>query len=168
MKNKLIGLTLIEMLVVIAIIGILTKIAIPPVTFFIKNHRLMDTADKLFYDLAEARSEAVKNNATIYVSFQTGDSWCYGINTGSSCNCTLPSSCNLGTTSAQNSGQISLTTLGLTSGSVQFEGTRGAANNSGSITLSLFGNTGTLITISIGKMGSLQMCSTNIGSYKAC
>ena len=162
------GVTLIELLVVLTMIGILTLLAIPSVSYFLKNHRLIELSDKLYYDLQEARSEAVKNNVTVYVTFQTGDSWCYGINSGSSCNCSLPSTCNIGSSSMANPGQISLSVSGLASNTVQFEGTRGAANNSGSVTLAFYDDSTSLIKISIGKMGGVQMCSTKVGNYTAC
>ena len=166
-KDQSQGVTFIELIVVLAVIAILATLAVPQFLSLVQNNRLSGTAENLYYSLQNARSEAIKRNATIYVSFQTGDTWCYGINTGSACNCAVPTGCDLGTVSAPASQQISFSTTGLTSNTLQFEGTHGAANASGSITMTLYGQS-TLITVSVGRLGNLQMCSTGISGYIGC
>lgn len=161
------GVTLLELMIMLAIIIIITVVSVPLFTSIIQNFRLSATADELYSALQNARTEAVKRNATVYVSFVTGDSWCYGLNVGSACTCTTPSGCSLGTTSATKAGLISLATTGLTNNIINFEGTHGAANATGSITLTLFGGTN-LMTISVGRFGSLQICSTGVSGYTAC
>ena len=161
------GISLIELLVILTITAILITIAAPTFTTLNQNYHLTTAAESLYNTLQYARSEAVKQNKTIYVTFQTGDNWCYGVNTLSACNCSTPNSCNLGTTNTLKTQQLSLSTSGLTNNSVQFEGTHGAANASGSVTLTLYGQT-TLITLSISRLGNLQLCSTGISGYTAC
>lgn len=161
------GVNLIELIIILVITVILITASAPIFTTLIQNYRLTATAESFYNSLQYARSEAIKQNKTIYVTFQTGDSWCYGINSSSSCNCSTPSSCNLGTNSAPTAQQISLSTRGLTSNTIQFENTHGAANASGTVTLTLYGQT-TLITLSIGRLGNLQMCSTGISGYTGC
>jgi len=156
-----------ELIITLSIVVILATAATPSFLSFYQNKRLTSTAETLFNALQYARSEAVKQNATIYVRFQTGDNWCYGINSGSSCNCATPSSCNLGTYTAPSSQQLSLSTSGLTNNIVQFEGTHGAANTNGTVTFTLYGQT-TLITTTIGRLGNLQTCSTGISGYTGC
>ena len=161
------GVTLLEALVVLAVIVITTIIAVPSFITFIQERRLTLAAENLYYAMQTARSEAIKRNATIYVSFQTGDSWCFGANTGSNCTCTTPSGCNIGTAQAPQSQQLTLSTTGLTSNSFQFEGTRGASNvSSGKITLTLYGQT-TSVSILIGNLGNIQLCSS-LSGYQAC
>ncbi|MDR3476516.1 MAG: GspH/FimT family protein [Gammaproteobacteria bacterium] len=161
------GITTLELLIVVIIITILTIIAVPSFNTFLQNHRLMMTADNLFASMQYARSEAIKQNTTVFVSFQTGDSWCYGLNTSSSCNCTVPSACNLGTTQAAQAQQISFSTTGLTGNGFQIEGSRGAANVSGAkVTMTLYGQS-TSISLLINQLGNYQLCSSMSG-YQAC
>lgn len=162
------GIYLTELLIVLLIVGIITTAAIPSVISLIQTDRLKAAAEKLYYDLEYARSAAVKSNTTVYVSFQTGSSWCYGINSGSSCNCMVANNCNLGVTQTGASQQLSLATNGLSSNAIQFGGTHGAANTSGSVTFSLSSQSTTLVKVSVGVMGDLQMCSTNISGYAGC
>lgn len=167
MRRNCQGITLVELVVMLIVVVILTLVAIPSFKSIIQKYRISATAEKLYYALQYARSEAVKNNTNVYVSFTTGDSWCYGINSGSACDCTTASNCNLGTAKAESPQQISLSASGYGSNNVYFEGTHGAANASGSITLTLYGQS-SLITISIGRLGNPQMCSTGISGYTAC
>ena len=166
-KYNIQGFGLIEIIITLTIIGILTLVAIPSFITQIKNYRLSATAENLYYALQYARTEAIKRNATIYVSFTTGDNWCYGINVGSACNCTVPANCGLGTTSASATQTLTLSTSGYSGGSVYFEGSHGAANASGSLTFTLYQQT-SLIKISIGTLGNLQLCSTGISGYTGC
>jgi Tfp pilus assembly protein FimT len=102
------GLSLIEMIIILSVIIILILVAIPTFTTLIQNYRLSTAAETLYNMLQYARSEAVKQNTSIYVTVQTGDNWCYGINAGSACTCSTPSSCNLGVQSAPTTGQLTL------------------------------------------------------------
>lgn len=160
------GLTLIEVMIIVIVIGILTIIAVPNFIQFMQRYRLVTTIQSIYYNLQYARSEAVKRATTVYVSFQTGANWCYGINSGSACNCTLPSGCSLGTFTPPSS---QLTTLSLSAGftGLNFEGSRGAANAAGIITLTVTGGTSSM-GINVGTLGNLKLCSNNISGYPAC
>jgi type IV fimbrial biogenesis protein FimT len=161
------GVTLLEVIIVILVITITTLVAVPSFITFLQEHRLTMTADTLFAAMQYARSEAIKRNTTVYVSFQTGDNWCYGINTGSSCTCSNAASCNLGATQAPQAQQISVSTTALASNSFQFEGSRGASNvSNGLVTFTIYGQT-TSISLLIGQIGDLQLCSA-LSGYQAC
>src|SRR5690349_11221133 len=114
MDKKHLAITLLEALIVMIITIILTIAAVPAFMQFLQEHRVIMTADSVFAAMQYARSEAIKQNTTVYISFQTGDTWCYGINTGSSCNCSIPSTCNLGTGAAPSAQQVTLSVSGLT------------------------------------------------------
>lgn len=161
------GMTLIEFMVLLAMVAILALIAYPSFTSLVQRYRITGEAETLFSTLQYARSEAIKRNMTVYVTFTSGDDWCYGMNTGSACNCTLSGNCNLGVHAASSAQLITLSTAGLSSGSAIFEPTHGAVSASGSVTMTLYGQS-SLITVSIARLGSLQMCSTGISGYTAC
>lgn len=165
--KKYYGINLIELLIVLAITVILTLISIPTFISLVQNHRLAATAENLYYNLQYARTEAIKRNATVYVSFTTGDNWCYGINVGSTCDCTTAGSCSIATIKTAAPQEISVSESGYGSNYISFESTHGAANASGTITLTLYQKS-TLITISIGMLGNLQLCSTGISGYTPC
>lgn len=161
------GISLFELLIILSIAIILALVAIPTFISLVQSHRLASTAENLYYALQYARSEAIKRNTTVYVSYQTGDSWCYGINSGSSCNCSIANNCGLATYSAPASQQLSLSATGFTGNALQFEGTHGAANVSGTLTFTIYGKS-TLITITVGRLGNLQTCATGLSGYTAC
>lgn len=161
------GITLIELLVTLAIVTILTVVSIPAFTSLIERYRIVSATEQLYSTLQYARTEAVKRNTDVYVSFNAGDSWCYGINTGSACDCTTPSGCNLGTVSAPSAQQLTLSSSGLISNAIFFESTRGSANTSATITYNIYGSSD-LITTSISRLGNIQLCSTGISGYTAC
>lgn len=159
------GLSLIELMIIVIVMVILTVIAIPSFTQFMQRYRLITTTQSIYYNLQYARSEAVKRAATVYISFQTGNNWCYGINTGSVCSCTIPSGCNLGTFTPSASQLTTLTLNGFSS--LSFEGSRGAASSSGTITITVAGGTSSM-GIDVGTLGNLQICSNNLSGYPAC
>ncbi|MDR3491229.1 MAG: GspH/FimT family pseudopilin [Gammaproteobacteria bacterium] len=161
------GVNLIELLVVTAIVIILTLAAIPLFTEFMQEYRLKSAVQSLYYSMQYARSEAVKENQTIYVGFQTGDSWCYGINPSTICTCSTPSGCSLGTTTAPRSQSLTLTATGLTTNALQFEGTRGAAGASSVLTFTVYGGTQTM-SIKVTGLGNMTICSPNVSGYPAC
>lgn len=162
------GINLIELLAVLAIIVILNVIAIPSMVSFTQKYRVTATAQNLYYALQYARSEAVKRNQSVYVTFNSTDPWCYGINPVTPCSCSTPSGCSLGTGGASKAQDMTLTSAGLTSNSLIFEGTRGATT-SGKTTLNLTLYGGTLaMSVAITALGNMQLCSSTISGYPVC
>lgn len=166
--NKFQGINLVEMLLALVIIAILALVAMPTFNNLINRYRISGSAEQLQHFLEFARSEAIKRNITVYVSFRTGDTWCYGANLSSACNCETPNNCGLGVVSYNTAGQITLSTSGMSSNSVAFQGSHGAADNSCSVTLTQYGAASPLMTIAIGRLGYFSKCSTGIGGYTAC
>lgn len=66
-RNALSGLTLVELLIALTIIGVLATIAAPGMGTIIKNQRLTAQANDLVADLNLARSEAVKRATWVTV-----------------------------------------------------------------------------------------------------
>lgn len=163
------GFGSVELIIALAIVCILTLIAMPFFTSFIQNYRLSAFADNLQVQLQYARTAAIEQNTNVYVSFVTGNTWCYGINAGSACTCTTPSGCSLGTGSYGAAKQVSLATSGFTGNNFYFEPTHGSSSVSGAtVTYSLYSNSSTLITLTISAMGNIQICSTGVTGYTAC
>ncbi|MHB1220742.1 MAG: GspH/FimT family pseudopilin [Gammaproteobacteria bacterium] len=162
------GVTFLEMMATLSIAAVLALLSTVLFTDFIARYRLSATADSLYFQLQYARSEAVKRNIPVYVSFHAGDTWCYGIHTSSACDCTTPASCSLGTVSYTKAGLISLSTNGLISNAIYFDGTNGSANASGSITFTKYGQSTPLITTPLRRLGNTTACSTDVNGYSAC
>lgn len=70
------GLTIIELMVVVAIAGILAAMAAPSFSDFINRTRQTSTISQLTGDLNRARSEAIKRNSRILVCVRATDVAC--------------------------------------------------------------------------------------------
>lgn len=66
------GFTLIELMIAIAIIGIMTAIAVPAVMNWLPNYRLKAAARDLYSNMQKAKIEAVKSNKDALISFVAG------------------------------------------------------------------------------------------------
>lgn len=77
MKTRLIGFTLIEMMVTIAVLGILVAIALPGFRAFVIDSRMTAQANEFLAALTFARSEAIKRNASVTLSAKSGN-WANG------------------------------------------------------------------------------------------
>lgn len=74
-QNPQSGFTLIEVMVVIAIVGIFITIAAPSFTSFINTMRIKSASFDLVNDLNLARSEAIKRNADVVVVRLDAGGW---------------------------------------------------------------------------------------------
>ena len=72
------GFTLIELMVVLALIAIMAMIGVPGFQTMIQNSRLASTTNNLLSTLQYARSEAVTQRAAITVSPLNGADWASG------------------------------------------------------------------------------------------
>ncbi|MDO9423976.1 MAG: GspH/FimT family pseudopilin [Methylobacter sp.] len=92
-RQKNAGFTLLEAMIVVAIMGVLAAIAVPSYQDTLERNRLKQAAEGLKSDMQFARTEAIKKSQSIVVSRKTGNAgaWCYGLairtNSKTSCNC---------------------------------------------------------------------------------
>jgi type IV fimbrial biogenesis protein FimT len=88
------GFTLLEMLITLAVMGIILTYAVPSMSTFYANQRLIGAAQQVYGHLQQARSEAVARNVTTYANFAVDGttSWEYGISSANSlCDLTVTS-----------------------------------------------------------------------------
>ncbi|QKT02967.1 GspH/FimT family pseudopilin [Ectothiorhodospiraceae bacterium 2226] len=67
------GFTLVELMVALAVLGILAAIAAPSLGTFVVNQRVKTEAANLFADLNYARAEAIKRNGRVWVRPNDGN-----------------------------------------------------------------------------------------------
>ncbi|CAK8719193.1 hypothetical protein GCAAIG_08660 [Candidatus Electronema halotolerans] len=67
------GFSLMELMVVIAMIGILSAVALPGILHALPEQRLKNAARNLYADMQRARMLAVKENKRMYVKFSGSD-----------------------------------------------------------------------------------------------
>lgn len=80
MRRRALGFTLIELMVVVALVGILLVLVAPRFTNFIKLQRLKSVHSQLVTDLQLARSEAAARGVPVYWEYRvTGSMSCYTI-----------------------------------------------------------------------------------------
>lgn len=108
------GMTLVELVAVIAIIAVLVGLAVPSMSVYFEKARLRGAADDIVALLAEARQSAVKQNKQVHVRVDyNGTNWCVGANPAADplapgdrildaqpCDCALPAACGLRSLSA--------------------------------------------------------------------
>jgi type IV fimbrial biogenesis protein FimT len=72
MMNHRAGFSLIELLVVILIVGVSLAVGLPSYRIWIENAKIRTTAESIRNGLQLARSEAVRQNATMQFQFNAG------------------------------------------------------------------------------------------------
>lgn len=75
---RLRGFTLIELMVVLAIIVVLAMVAVPSFVSFQRNSQLTSVANALLASVNAARGEAMKRNQTAFVVPNSGTDWSSG------------------------------------------------------------------------------------------
>jgi type IV fimbrial biogenesis protein FimT len=80
MKAKQTGFSLIELMVVIAMVAIVAAIAFPTYKDFIKNTRIRSTTESILAGLQKARTEALRRNANVRFDLDSSfnGSWIFG------------------------------------------------------------------------------------------
>lgn len=76
-RSRQLGVTLVEMMVAVAILAILSTIAVPAYQGMIASSRVTAATNDMLATLSHARSEAIRRAATITVSANGGD-WMTG------------------------------------------------------------------------------------------
>lgn len=92
------GLTLVELLVVLAISAVLLTVAMPAFFGLVHASRLRGAADVLLADLRLTMTESTKHGGDVLISFQhntDGSNWCYGLSRDTNCDCRVASACQI-------------------------------------------------------------------------
>lgn len=92
------GFTLIEMMVTMAVAIIFVSIALPSFGGLMEKFRTRRATETMAASMLLAKSEAIKRNTPVRVVFtssNSGATWCYGLTTATTCNCTVANSCKL-------------------------------------------------------------------------
>jgi len=86
-KTRQTGLTLVELMIAIAVVGVLLTIGLPSFSNMIDTNRLKGAAETLYGNIQRARSESIKRNDDIYVNFSADGSatWVYGVSNVTGC-----------------------------------------------------------------------------------
>lgn len=160
------GFTLIELMVVVALISVILVLAIPSFTGMLARKRLEGVALELGTDLQYARSEAVQQNAQVQVIFGSN---CYAIYVVGS---TAATDCVTLGTGARQLKLVQITTgptLAFTPATggnlfVEFEPVRGmAANAAGTVNMA-----GDVLVASSAGNWQLQARVNRFGRVKTC
>lgn len=161
MNGRSTGLTLVELIVVIAIVAVLAMIAVPSYTSMLEKQRLTNAAETLLSDVRWAKSEAIKRNVKVRISFTTTTPWSYTIVADSNNDTTFDETAIRTGSSAEFTG-VSISSTGT---SITFDPVRGTL-------VSITGSTVTLSTtnlsakVVISSLGRARLC--DFGGYEAC
>lgn len=149
------GLTFIELIIVIAILGILFALATPSFKKTIEKQHIIGAAETVLLDLRWARSESIKRNANVTVSFTDGaaGSWQYGI---------TPAIKTVDSANIDDFGEIALS-QNFSSNTLTFNPVRGTAN-AGTVLLT---SPSFMLSIVVSILGRIRLCG-NLSGYEAC
>jgi type IV fimbrial biogenesis protein FimT len=159
------GFTLMELMITIAVIAILVAIAAPSMSGLLERRKVHGAGEKLFADLTFAKTEAIKRNNTIRVSFTgNGATWCYGIAVNTACDCTA-SDCTIDgvlqvTDQDDFPGVSVIADSTLDGSSTSFTPLRGTAN-AGNLQFSVA--SGAELGVVVSSFGRIRMCSEDFG-----
>lgn len=170
------GFTLFELLVAIAVLGMVLTFSINSFTGMLNRQKLQGAAENFYDMLLLARGEAINRNRSIYVSITSGANWCYGMDDTASCTCGTAGSCQVNSVDKVTSGtdysNIVFSSAGLTA--FKYDSRRGLPDTTDGTAFSnrdfTFTNPdGASLTVRISPVGRLRMCtSTNFRGYNAC
>lgn len=159
------GFTLLETMIVVAIMGILASLAVPSYQDILERNRLKQAVEALKSDLQFARAEAIKQSKDLRVTLTGTTTWCYGIDDGNTaCACGTAGDCAIKTVNGGDFQGISLE--GNTNTTFSFR--RGTAAAMGS-TLSSARYQARVVVSDVGRV---RICnpssSTGLSGYPDC
>lgn len=169
-KNSF-GVTLVELMIGIAILGVMASLAAPSFQKMIERNRIKQAAESLLSDMQLARTQAIKRSQNIIVNRGTGNNgaWCYGFNSAA-CDCTETDTAAADYCSLKRitGASFSRTNLISQSANTTFSFRRGTANDS-NVCLS---TDSYKVKITVNVVGKVDICrdttAESIAGYANC
>lgn len=160
------GFTLVELTVTMAVVAVLATLAVPSFSSMMTRGRLKNAAEQVRADFNYARTEAMKRNRTVYISFKNSadGGWCYGVSQDAACDCTAATnSCYLDA----DAGGAGITRIVR---STQYQGISLSASGSGTQTFNPVRPTllGANVTLSDSRGESVKVLSLSLGRVRIC
>lgn len=164
------GFTLVEMVIVIAILAILLTMVAPSFNSFFDRYRVNRAAETVSAFLVNAKSEAIKRNKKVSaVITGSGTTWCVGMTESDTCNCSTGACKVDGVDRAVYSASfkgVELDEPG-TGHAFQFKPQRGTVV--GNETVELESEGGVEVNVVVGTFGRIRLCAPGGGGgYPAC
>lgn len=78
-NNNAFGFTLIELMIAVAVLGVVATLAVPNFAAAIKRHQLTSHVDNYFFAIRYARAEAIRTSSEIEVLPIANEDWKSGI-----------------------------------------------------------------------------------------
>lgn len=156
------GFTMLEAMIVLAIVALVASLALPSFSAAAERARLKAAAEGLAADLAEARFEAAKRGSALHVEIHSGTEWCWNVATRAGCGCSQ-APCRLKATRAGEHGGIALAEAQ----SARFEPVGTAPAGAGA----LFESTrGEQLRVELSALGRARICAPGgrVAGYAAC
>ncbi|MDT8319695.1 MAG: GspH/FimT family pseudopilin [Xanthomonadales bacterium] len=182
--SKVKGFTVIELMVALAVIAIITSLALPSYRTLIEKRQVTSGAEQIMAFLSSAQMEAVKRNQFVAVNMNSdANGWCLGMTAGDSadvaCDCLdQVSSCTLDGTPrlfrSENLGNPDVfspadSTFGGDDNIIVFDPVRGLVVGGESVELELLSDdTSYALNVELSPVGRSSICSdTARSSYAA-
>lgn len=145
------GLTLLELAAVLAVIAILSSLALPSYTSRMARERLNEAAEALSADLAEARFLAAQAGTPVHLELEPGAPWCWTVTQRPGCGCGQPQPCQQRRVNASRYPGVSLV-------QAQTVSLAGDGTTSASVVAALQSEHGEQLTVRISPLGRTQIC----------
>jgi type IV fimbrial biogenesis protein FimT len=175
------GFSLLELMVVIAILAIVLTFGVPSMTTAIEKRDTIAAAEQVYSELQLARSEAIARSQPLFMNFVNGANWAVGFSDDATCDpadnapvCDLPDLANNNPiTHRFTFNDHPDVSVASTAAQITFQPQRGTAT-SADVDITSTGDVGYVMTVTISPLGHMSMCSSNadpakhVSGYDAC